>query len=512
MKYLEQVLDDKADWPKAAVVQEDRELSYRDLGDYSGRLAFLLKGNGVSYNDNVIILLEKSLEAVVSIFGVLKSGAAYVPVDYAIPPERLKHIISNCRPKFVITDSDGLDRLSRISRAANVLLVNKYDDSYDCYGFGDGGKSGTNGRLLKRSEEDNAYVIYTSGSTGRPKGVMIRHKSVTAFTETVVNLVGYSQDTRFLNVSPLYFDASIVDLFCTLKAGGTVFLMKKFVWPNELVNALHKHRITDTLMVSSMLKLLVSRFSNIRDYKLDGLRTVWYGAEPCPTEVIRELKRLLPQVRFIHGYGPTETTHSATLYIFDQVPPGAGGFLPIGKPLPTVKAWALNERSQPVQPGETGELYIGGIQVMKGYCGDPEKTGEALVEIAVQRGEKVYKTGDYVTVDEDGNYVFIGRRDDAVKVGGHLVYLSEVERALLAHENIRDAIVLADEDGLFNARLKAFVVCQEDRELPAEELVSYLRRKLPGYMIPQRFFFLSGAEIPRNKSGKIDRRALAALF
>lgn len=518
MRFLEEVLAGKEESEKTAIIQENREISYRNLTGYSNKMANLLELQGVGKH-KVIIFLDKSIEAVISMFAILKAGAAYVPLDYTLPPDRLKFIIEDCQAQVVITDTPGLQKLKEIpgDKPFKVLLFDKYNRNSEGEAFPElsqvnwESRGGENCHLevdsSLRDEKDIAYIIYTSGSTGKPKGVMIRHNSVTAFCHAVLELVPYDEHTRYLNVSPLYFDASIVDLYCTFMVKGTVVLMKKFVWPNEIVTALEKYQITDTLLVSSVLKLLVSRFSNLGKARLPCLKTIWYGAEPCPVGVIRELKGLLPQLKFIHGYGPTEATHSTTLYIFREVPEEASGFLPIGKPLPTIKAYALNEQNQLIKPGEIGELFIGGIQVMEGYCNDPERTREVLVASIFDPEEMVYKSGDYVTVDEHGNFCYCGRRDDMIKTGGHLVHLSEIEKVLLRHSLIKDAIVLPVQDDLFNTKIRAFIV-RKDEELDEEALKAYLLQKLPKYMLPNSFKFLTDGNIPRKESGKIDREAL----
>lgn len=365
---------------------------------------------------------------------------------------------------------------------------------------------------LNRSEKDIAYIIYTSGSTGRPKGVMIRQDSLVAFVEVISKIIKCSEKTRLLNIMPFHFDGSLVDIYCTLLAGGTMILMDKFVLPNELVKVLDKYEITHTCMVATVVKLFVSRFSNIRNYRLPKLEAIWFGGEPCPVKIIRELKYILPSLKFTHMYGPTETTCLTHTYTFEDIPDDVRGYFPIGKPLPTVEAYALNEMNEIIKLGETGELYIGGIQVMEGYCNDEKRTKEVLVENVFNRTEKVYKTGDYVTVDNEGNYIFIGRKDDMIKSSGHLIYLSEVEKILLSHEKVKDAIVLPYEDELSITKMKAFIVLRKNESLSKEELKNYMLKKLPKYMVPYDLNFISDNNVPKNSSGKIDRKELMKLI
>lgn len=512
MKYLDEVLEGKENRDKTALIQEERKLSYQELDDYSGRLAKLLAAYGLQPGKRAVVWLEKSLEAVVSLLGVLRTGAAYVPIDYSLPLERFKFILQDCDPQVVITDLKGRAALHTLygnSPLQTLVLEDFAKDLPDLPPTAREDKQDwRRENSFLRSEKDIAYIIYTSGSTGKPKGVMIRHDSVTAFIDSVLDLVDYNEKTRYLNVSPLHFDASVVDLYCTLKAGGSVVLMKPFVWPNELLCALDKYDITDTLMVSSILKLLVSRFANTSQYKLCHLKTIWYGAESCPVTVIRKVKERFPQVKFIHGYGPTEATHSTTLYIFDDIPEETAAFMPIGQPLPSISCYALNEENKVIGPGGVGELYIGGIQVMEGYCNDLEKTNAVLVPDIFNEEKKVYRSGDYVTIDTKGNYIYVGRKDDMIKSGGNLVYLSEIQKVLLSHHDIKDAIVLPLEDEIFNTRIKACIVIKPGRKLSEEELANYVEQQLPKYMVPNSFCFIDEGDIPRKPSGKVDRDAL----
>lgn len=519
--YLDQVLDNPKDPGKVAVRSKERTISYEKLIEISTRLSHLLISHRIRPDDRVIIFMEKSVESIAAIFGILKSGACYVPVDETIPYARLDSLLQSCKPKFLITHSSLYKPLLPVleKHGVNLVLFDDYTEnspiSYPAsrimilHWLNKSRETDAQGQQTeKRKRENLAYIIYTSGSTGAPKGVMISHRSAAAFVGSITPMIPYDENTRFLNVSPLYFDASIVDIFCTLQAGGQLVLMPKFRFPNQLLENMEKNKITDTLLVSSVLKLLVSRFASITDYDLSSLRTLWYGAEACPVRVISQLKEMIPQLKFIHGYGPTEAAHSTTLYIFDHIPEKREEYFPIGKPLPNIKTVAINEKNEPIQPGEIGELYIGGTQLFQGYCNDLERTRAVVIDNFLGTGERYYRSGDYVTIDRDGNYIFRGRVDDMIKIAGQLVYLSEIEKAALSHDCVKDAILLTEEDALFNKKVVAFIVPQQSTKTSENDLKEYLLTKLPRYMVPSSLYFITEDQIPKTPSGKVDKKIL----
>ncbi|MEW6618546.1 MAG: AMP-binding protein [bacterium] len=326
MNRLDEIINIRKESNEIAIIHKNKFISYKELFIYASNLSNIICENKTGVSPNIVIYLEKSIEYIISIFGILKSGATYIPIDYQIPLERLNYIIKNCNSSFIITNSNGVKKLrNQIYSNMKFIIIDDFKNDTQP-------ELNNNPNLIywynkdKKDYFDNknynaeiAYIIYTSGSTGHPKGVMIKNESVVAFILSIIELVSYNSETRYLNVSPLHFDASVVDIFCTLYAGGTLILMDNFVLPNSLLATMQDQRITDTLLVSSILKLLTSRYSKLESFDLTHLKTIWYGAESCPVKVIKEIKKKLPNIRFIHGYGPTEATHTTTLYIFDEI-------------------------------------------------------------------------------------------------------------------------------------------------------------------------------------------------
>lgn len=507
MNFVDEIIDHQTDWAKVAIIQNDRNLTYEELKVYSYKIASTLVKSKINANDKVLVFLDKSIESIISFFGIMKCGAAFVPIDCSLPVSRIEYIISNCNPKCVITNSDKISQINDCIQKYNLetIIIDNYTDL--------NGSCNESDYENRKTKGDLAYIIYTSGSTGNPKGVMIRQDSFRSFVGSIVKVIPYyTKEVRYLSLFPFHFDASLCDIYPTLMVGGTLVLMDKFIMPNQLLDALVKYEITIVCMASTIVKLLVSRYSNIRNYKLPNLKAIWYGTESCPAKTVRELKEFLPEVKFIHSYGPTETTCTSHVYFCEDGFQDEDGVFPIGKPLPTIESYVFNGEGKPINPGEIGELYIGGIQVMAGYCNDKAKTNNVLVPHIYARDQILYKTGDYVTVDKDGNYIFINRKDDMVKSCGKLIYISEIEKVLLSHSKIEDIIIIPYEDELLITKLRAFVIVKEHKSLTKNEITNYVLTKLPAYMVPHDFVFTTIEEIPCNSSGKIDKKALLANY
>lgn len=500
----------------AAIVHGDRSVSYRQLRESSYALARTLHESGVRPGSYVALFLERSIESVVAMYGALAAGAAYVPADIAAPKARLQYLLDTARPHAILVDRAGRRALAELNLPAKVQLVDVVRDAEiapesaaKVWSLAESAPRAP--EALERQPSDLAYIIFTSGSTGQPKGVMISHESLAAFVDGACSTVPFDRNTRYLNVTPLYFDGSVSDVYCTLSKGGTLFLQERVLLPGDVAASIQRFGITATLLQSSVLKMLASRFVDLNTYDLSSLRILWYGGESCPTNIIRKIARSLTDVTFVHGYGPTETTHSATLYVYREIAADAPAVLPIGKPMPGVIARTLDSELRPVERGAEGELFLGGPQVMAGYCGDPQRTSSALVELEIEPGKRgiFYRTGDYVSVDANGDIVFHGRRDDLVKVRGILLSLKEAERALLTDSSVQDAFVLTAADAEGAQVLHAVVVPSAGAQPNPLALGERVRQLCGAAAMPSHYHLISGDDVPRLPHGKLDLGALA---
>jgi amino acid adenylation domain-containing protein len=357
-------------------------------------------------------------------------------------------------------------------------------------------------------ETDLAYILYTSGSTGTPKGVMISHRASLTFVDWAAQCTGLGEEDRVCCPAPLHFDLSVFDIFASCRAAACMVVAPEnmTVFPSRLAGWIGREQVTVWYSVPSVLTML-AEYGNLRASGLSRLRAVIFAGEVFPAKHLSRLMAELPGPRYLNWYGPTET-NVCTWY---EVPPGAQltAPVPIGRSCANFDAFAVTaDGDRVVKPGQEGELYVRGPGLMSGYWGDAAKTARMLVANPFQSAyaEAAYRTGDLVTLDEAGDFIFVGRRDGMVKTRGYRVELGEVEAALYAHPAVREAVVLPVPDELLGNRLRA--VISAEGGLTREEVVDHCRRRLPGYMVPDVVEFCRA--LPRTSTGKIDRAGLGS--
>lgn len=498
-------------WPdRVAVTDSARSLTYRALDELSNRLAHLLLSLGIAKGDRVGIDLEKSVDAVAAIFGILKAGAAYVPIDPKAPPRRAAFIVDNCRMGGLVTTRERFDRLQLppASTPRCVILMDRQTPSEDggSAEMADGPSDVPPDPGL--IESDLAYILYTSGSTGEPKGVMISHRAALSFVNWAVDYFRLQPDDRLSNHAPLHFDLSVFDLFGAVAAGATVALVppSAAVFPRNLADWIERSQITVWYSVPSALTQLVL-YGGLERYRFPRLRLVLFAGEVFAVSHLRRLMTQVPGCAYYNLYGPTET-NVCTVYPVSTPPAVEDGPVPIGRACANTEVFALNEAGEPIAPGETGELYVRGPTLMAGYWGRPEHTRAVLVPHPLQRDrlEFVYRTGDLVRLDRAGDFHFVGRRDSQVKSRGYRIELGDIEAVLHRHPAVAEAAVVTLPHQEFGCTLCAVVAVRDGHALDRSELAAFCGEYLPGYMIPSDFRFL--AALPRTSNGKVDRAAL----
>ncbi|MEU2060469.1 non-ribosomal peptide synthase/polyketide synthase [Streptomyces sp. NPDC013455] len=460
--------------PDAPAVRDgDRELTYRQLGDWAGALAARLVAGGLAAEDRVALLLDRSAELVVAQLAVLMAGGAYVPVDPRAPEERRRTLLARAGVTVRLT-------------AAEVAAA----------------RTGTRAGRTPAADPDRlAYVMFTSGSTGLPKAVAVRHRDVAALATDSRFSGGVC--ARVLLHSPVAFDAATFEVWAPLLTGGCVV-----VAPGGGVDAALLRRLaadgglTALWLTAGLFRLLAQDAPD----SFRGLEQVWTGGDVVPAQAVRRVLAACPGLTVVDGYGPTETTTFATSCALTD-PAAVPDTVPIGHPLDDMRAYVLDARLRPVPPGWTGELYLAGEGVARGYLGRPGDTAARfLADPAGPPGARMYRTGDLARRRPDGTVEFLGRADDQVKIRGFRVEPGEIEAALAAHPGIADVAVLAREDRPGAKRLVAYVVGPAAQD--EEELRAHAARTLPDYLVPTAFVPL--AALPLSRNGKVDRAALPA--
>ncbi len=458
-----------------ALCFEGRTLSYAELNAAANRVAHLLRSLGVAPGALVGVSLERSVEMIVALLGVLKAGAAYVPLDPAFPQDRIDYMVADAKLAVVLTQE---------SLAAAPLAGQPSDDPAP--------RAGPDGL---------AYVIYTSGSTGRPKGVMLEHRSVVNFLASMQREPGLREGERFVSVTTLSFDIAGLEIHGPLSSGGTVVLASRATaLDGRALAALLERERADLLQATpATWRLLLDSGWRGRA----GLKMLC-GGEALPRELAQRLLALGGELWNL--YGPTETTIWSTAWRVTD----ASRAIPIGRPIANTQCYVLDERHQPVPIGVGGELCIGGDGLARGYLGREELTAEKFVTIELPGlgKRRVYRTGDVVRWRANGALEYVGRRDHQVKLRGYRIELGEIEAVLATQAGVRDNAVQVREDTPGDERLVAYVVAAEGAAPDTEALRTALREKLPEYMVPNRFVLL--AALPLTPNGKVDRKALPA--
>lgn len=510
-----------------AVIFGERKLSYGVLDALTNQLARVLRERGVCNGDRVGIYLSKSLASVVSLFAILKTGACYVPLDPKAPAQRLAYIIRDSGITTLLTTSmkaTDIQAMFPENCPINTLILVDCDMPVEnrpivtpmptrvtIVPWDEVTEQPTTPLTEKPTvETDTAYILYTSGSTGTPKGVMISHRNSLTFVNWAAECVGLTAADRVSNHAPLHFDLSTFDIFSSCRVGATIILVPEeaSTFPVELVKLIERERITVWYSAPSVLTLLVL-YGNLAEHDLSSLRTIVFAGEVFPTKYLRKLMTSLPKARYLNWYGPSET-NVCTFYEVTQLDPVRTAPIPIGKACANSEVFAVNVSGRKVtKPGESGELYVRGPSLMQGYLGQPEKTAKVLVRNPFNPlfNELVYMTGDMVTIDADGYYLFIGREDGMVKTRGYRVELGEIEMILYGHPAIREVAALAIPDELAGNRLCAVISLHEGAKLSREEVLTFCSQRLPSYMLPDVVDFRE--TIPKTSTGKTDRVSLA---
>ncbi|TBO60309.1 amino acid adenylation domain-containing protein [Streptomyces kasugaensis] len=468
-----------------AVVCGDDRLDYATLDRRANRLAQALVARGVRRDQVVGLHAGRSAELVVGILGILKAGAAYLPLDPALPAERLAGMVTDAGPALVLSEA-AAPPPGRHSLVA-VEAEGRCDDApaIACHPAG------------------LAYVIYTSGSTGRPKGVAVTHGSVANLFDHWLTEFGAVPGEAAALWSSIGFDVSVQEILLPLTSGGVLHLVPEELRadPEALMDWLRTHRIAQAYLPPAFVKWIdeapAARLAGL------ALRQLLVGVEPLPEEGLHRIRQLLPGLRVLNGYGPTETTVYSTGY---PDPRPLARQCPIGRPLANTRLYLLDERLEPVPVGVAGEIYLGGAGLARGYLGRPGPTAERFLPDPFVDGARMYRTGDLARWLPDGDAEYLGRRDDQVKLRGFRIELGEIEAALLDEPGVREAAVLVDQDAAGEPRLVAGVGRGAAPPLPPGAWRTALSRRLPGYMIPALFVELP--HLPRTANGKLDRAAL----
>ncbi|WP_437305951.1 amino acid adenylation domain-containing protein [Sorangium sp. So ce388] len=486
-----------------AVVCEGTALTYGELDRRTNQLARRLRALGVGPDDRVALCIERSAELIVALLGVLKAGAAYVPVDPKFPRERLRAVVEDSGARVLITEERWAGAFDEPGPALLFL-----DRDAGALATESDAPLGARGALDARAARPGnlAYLIYTSGSTGRPKGVAVEHRHLVNYVRGVLARLPLAEGGGMALVSTVAADLGHTSLFGALCSGRTLHVLSeaRIFDPDATAEYMSRHGVDALKIVPSHLAALLEA---AHPERVLPARCLVLGGEASSWELIERIRTLAPGCAVLNHYGPTETTVGSLTWTIDPARGRAGATVPIGRPLPNTQAYVLGSNLEPVPVGVPGELYLGGAGVTRGYHARPELTAERFVPdpFGGAPGGRLYRTGDRVRLLADGAIEFLGRTDHQIKLRGHRVELGEIEARLREQPEVREAVVAAREGG-GAVRLVAYVVGREAAALDAAALRARLALQLPDYMVPAAIVALPA--LPLTANGKIDRAAL----
>jgi pristinamycin I synthase-3/4 len=508
-----------------AVVYEDRALSYAELERSANQLGSYLRELGVGPEMTVGVCVERSPEMVIGLLGILKAGGAYLPLDPEYPSERLAFMLQDAKVSVVVTQSSLLARWS--AYAATLICLDRDRERIAGYSV--------SAPVTGVCPDNLAYVIYTSGSTGRPKGVAVRHQAVVNYLHFLGKRLGLNEDDTVLQVSAISFDPSVRDIFGPLLNGSRLVILSAEARrdPRAYLDNIERHRISTLLSI--IPRLLDSVVAAADDSTVGkSLRNVLTCGEPLNYATHDAFRRMNHTSRLINQYGPTECTMVTTSFVAGEAGDRCGR-VPIGRPIANALLYVLDEELIPTPIGVTGELYIGGAGLARGYLHRPGLTATRFIANPYGEGERLYRTGDLVRYRPDGNLEFVGRGDGQVKVRGYRIEPAEIEAALVSFGGISQAVVVAREGATYTShgqghmaaprtdgeravraqpdepgelRLLGYVVGHAE-SIDVAVLRTHLERNLPRYMVPSALMVLDA--LPLTPNGKIDRQSLPAL-
>ncbi len=506
--HLDSAADSDPDRPAAWFL--DERLTYGELARRSNELANTLLELGVKRHDRVGIYMDKSIHTPVALYGIMKAGAAYVPLDPSAPASRILGVLQDCGIRHLVSSDAKRRNLRALAKLDSGLecVVGVDDDAalpFDCIAWDQVGNASGAAPGQKILESDLAYIIYTSGSTGRPKGIMHTHHSGLSFANWAVREYGLRSDDRLSNHAPLHFDLSIFDYFAGVVAGASTVIIPE---EHTKLPASYSQLIADyevTVLFTVPFALIQMSLRGLLEQRdLAHLRWAIFGGEPFPITYLRDLMQQLPHVRFDNMYGPAEV-NGCTHYTLTEFPESA---VPIGPIADCADALVFDEQQNEVEVGDVGELLVRTPTMMQGYWNRDRLNAKAFYRRASNGGpEQVYfRTGDLVQELENGCFRFVGRKDRQVKVRGYRVELDEVELALTAIESVEEGAAYLVEDAEGGKLVGAQVTLKSAGEADKAEILRDLKSRLPWYAVPSDLRI--SIEFPRTRTGKIDRRAL----
>jgi len=499
---------------KVALICRDKKLTFIEIENAANSLSNALIEEGFRKQDRAIVYLDNSVESVISLFGIMKAGGIFVVVDPQVKVKKLEYILGDCQARVLITDTKHLVSVSEAvfhSPSLERIIITDHEKTSMINELITGSRLLSYRTILERYSSgcmipscvdiDLASLIYTSGSSGSPKGVMLTHHNMVSAATSITQYLENTSDDIIIDTLPLAFDYGLYQVLMAFKFGGTVILEKAFVYPQQVIDLIVKEKVTGWPIVPTIAAILV-KLKNLDQHNFSSLRYITSTGQALPPNHIAQLMEIFPRVRIYSMYGLTECKRVAYLPPKDlEKRPDS-----VGKAMPNTEAYIVDEKGEEItEAGKSGELVVRGSNVMKGYWNLPEETAKAL-RPGFYPGEKILYTGDLFKKDEEGNLYFLGRKDDIIKTGGHMVSPKEVENILCEKEDVIEAAVVGIEDEILGKAIKTFVHLTDTSRTTEEDILRFCSERLEDFAVP-KYVSLCRA-LPKTITGKVRKRDL----
>lgn len=495
LEYLEKTVNQ---FPKKeAYVSDETTRSFKEVYDHSRSIGSYLIRKGFT-KEPIVVFMGKNPKTIESYLGTVYSGCYYVPIDEEMPKHRVELIFESLNPRGIICDEKTKESVSSFSFQGEIFdYETMIREEQDVPAL----------NLIRRNQIDTdpIYIVFTSGSTGKPKGVIACHRSVIDYIDQLSNILEVDENTIFGNQTPLYVDASLKEVYSTLKKGATTYLIPKnlFMFPLKLVEYMNQYKINTVCWVVSALTM-ISAFKTFDKAIPEYLHTIAFGSEVFPIKQFNLWRSVLPESKFINLYGPTEATGMSCYYKVDREF-SEEDVIPIGIPFENTDILLITDDNQLAKDGEVGEICIRGTSLTHGYYRNPEKTNEAFVQNPFNQlyPELIYKTGDLAKKNEQGDLLFLSRKDFQIKHMGHRIELGEIEAVANRMDQIQYSCCIFDDD-------KKKIVLYYVGDVTKKEVIDFFKTMLPRYMIPNVVESLE--QMPLTTNGKINRNLLKEKY
>lgn len=481
---------------KAAVIDEKTQCSYFELIQRAKQIGSFLSPM-VDRRQSVVCYMDKSVGCLQAFFGIVYAGGFYTLLDPSFPQERVAQILGVLKPAAILTTHGYDDQVSKLGEDQNLIYLEDIPETVD--------ELVLNAKRGAALDTDPLYCNFTSGSTGVPKGVLVAHRSVIEFIDVFTRTFGLSGHDVFGNQAPFDFDVSVKDIYSSIKMGGTLVLIPKpyFMFPVKLVEMLQEHHVTTLIWAVSAL-CMIMRLHALKAIRPDAINKIMFSGEVMPIKQFNKWRKAYPDAMFVNLYGPTEITCNCTYYIVDREF-AEEDKIPMGIPFDNEHVFLLDENDHLATGDGVGEVCVSGTSVALGYYRNPEQTKKAFVQNPLQSDypEVIYRTGDLATRDENGMFVFVGRKDFQIKHMGHRIELEEIETVLGNVDGVSHACCAYDEK---HNKVVAFYVGEVDKV----QIIDAMKKVVPEYMVPNVLKQMD--QLPLTKNGKTDRKKLLADY